>query len=208
MVGRTGDVAGGRLRRGVPRAAAAARCRPAAVRLGGPATAGRVQGLRRGAREGVGLEGGDGLARNAARRPHGHGQRRRREKRAAACGATTRVRDEHEETEAFSTRGTASWPGLHARRPARGCGQRRVARPGPLPGRFGLPARGARRHRGRSPKVGSVHRGSSQASVHQSFDPWTRGRRTRNARARTRARCQRRPAQSYSIYPVSKLHNS
>jgi hypothetical protein len=33
-----------------------------------------------------------------------------------------------------------------------------------------------------------VHRGASWASVHRSFDPRTRGRRTRNARACTRAR--------------------
>jgi hypothetical protein len=52
MVGRTEDVAGGCRHRGALRAAAAAHCRPAAARLGGPAAAGRVQGLRRGAREG------------------------------------------------------------------------------------------------------------------------------------------------------------
>jgi hypothetical protein len=65
---------------------------------------------------------------------------------AATCGANARFHDEHEEAEAFSMRGTASWPVLHARRPARGCVRRRVAWPGPLPGRFGLPERGARRH--------------------------------------------------------------
>jgi hypothetical protein len=56
------------------------------------------------------------------------------------------VHDEHEEAEAFNMRGTASCPGLLARRPTQGCVRRRVARPGPLPGRFSLPARGARWH--------------------------------------------------------------
>jgi hypothetical protein len=65
-----------------------------------------------------------------------------------------RVHDEHEEAEALSTRGTASWPGLHARRPVQGCVRRRVARPAAWPLRPSC-ARGTAALRAEHPKAGS-----------------------------------------------------
>jgi hypothetical protein len=189
MVGRTGDVAGGRRRRGAPRAVAAARCRPAAARLGGPAAAGRVQGLRRGAREGeeqlewcwFGAEGGVPRRRRLWRPAGQRWRAGRRAARETGRGSVLVVQqDGRDELEAMASRRAPSGGHLAvaACADARGSGvRRRVA--GRARDRFAASCLGAvqwawvrRREPGRA-----VHSGGAAASVRRRNARTTRGAR-------------------------------
>jgi hypothetical protein len=90
----------------------------------------------------------------------------------ASCGlailaARATARDGRGETTRCElAHGTTGWPFLHACMPARHDARRRVALPGPLPGRNGAPGRDAWcGERGGGSTVHAVHRGGVEASV-------------------------------------------